>query len=161
MISELINYWSKVEPSQNAYKILSERYLLKKPDGTFIETKWKDVCRRVARVVASAELLNNPNIQELSDFEKLEHVKEWEETFFYLLKSRIFIPNSPTLFNAGMGVPQELLWKPIEQMTLEDYNTILSTRNHLHMLSACFVVPVEDSIDGIFESFHCTNCINF
>ncbi len=152
MISELVNYWSKVELSQNAYKILSERYFLKRTDGSFIETKWEDVCRRVARVVASAELLNNPNIQELPDAKKLANVREWEETFYYLLKSRIFIPNSPTLFNAGMGVPHELLWKPIEQMTLEDYNTILSTRNHLHMLSACFVVPVEDSIDGIFEA---------
>jgi ribonucleoside-diphosphate reductase alpha chain len=151
-LNKFIDYWKNIEPSKNAYKILSERYFLKTPSGEYLETKWSDICRRVARVIATAELVNNPAIESKSDSEKLDEVKFWEETFYNFLLSRIFIPNSPTLFNAGMGVRHELLWKPIEQMTLEDYWEIYNSRNHLHMLSACFVVPVEDSIEGIFDA---------
>lgn len=151
-LMKVIDYWKNVEPSKNAYKILSERYFLKTPSGDYLETKWDDICRRVARVIATAELVNNPALKEKSPNEQLDEVKFWESLFFDFLKSRIFIPNSPTLFNSGMGVRHELLWKPIEDMTLEDYWEIYNNRNHLHMLSACFVVPVEDSIEGIFEA---------
>ncbi|ODN31414.1 adenosylcobalamin-dependent ribonucleoside-diphosphate reductase [Fervidobacterium thailandense] len=151
-LDRFINKWVQVEPSKNAYKILSERYFLKTPDGECLEKSWSDIARRVARVVATAELVNNPELASKSDAEKLEELKYWEEKFYNFLLSRIFIPNSPTLFNAGMGVRHELLWKPIEQMSLEDYWEIYNSRNHLHMLSACFVVPVEDSIEGIFEA---------
>ncbi|QAV32601.1 ribonucleoside-diphosphate reductase class II [Fervidobacterium changbaicum] len=151
-LEKFIGYWKGVEPSKNAYKILSERYFLKTPAGEYLENKWSDICRRVARVIATAELVNNPAMQGKSEGEKLDEVKFWEETFYNFLLSRIFVPNSPTLFNAGMGVRHELLWKPIEEMTLEDYWEIYNTRNHLHMLSACFVVPVEDSIEGIFDA---------
>ncbi|QTA38342.1 adenosylcobalamin-dependent ribonucleoside-diphosphate reductase [Thermosipho ferrireducens] len=152
MYSEVVQTWKNVEPSKNAYKILSERYFVKDLDGTYLENTWADVCRRVARVISTAELVNDPAMLNLSDAEKLDRIKEWEVSFYELLKSRIFIPNSPTLFNAGMGVKKELLWKPLENMSLNDYWEIYNTRNHLHMLSACFVVPVEDSIDGIFEA---------
>ncbi|MGJ8453709.1 adenosylcobalamin-dependent ribonucleoside-diphosphate reductase [Pseudothermotoga sp. U03pept] len=152
MYSDLIQRYKEIVPSENATKILKERYLIKAPDGQFLENSWHDVARRVARVIATAELLNNPNFEQFSSTQKLEFVKSLEEEFFNLLASRIFIPNSPTLFNAGMGVEHNLLYKPIEQMTLEDYERIVSSRNHLHMLSACFVVPVEDSIDGIFTA---------
>lgn len=151
-LDRFINKWVHVEPSKNAYKILSERYFLKTPEGEYLEKSWSDIARRVARVVATAELVNNPELASKSDVEKLEELKYWEEKFYNFLLSRIFIPNSPTLFNAGMGVRYELLWKPIEQMKLEDYWEIYNSRNHLHMLSACFVVPVEDSIEGIFEA---------
>jgi ribonucleoside-diphosphate reductase alpha chain len=106
----------------------------------------------VARVIAAAELLNNPRLQQLTAGERLDHIKSWEEAFYELVSSRIFIPNSPTLFNAGMGVDFELLYKPLENVKLEDYEKIIQQRNHLHMLSACFIVPVEDSIDGIFTA---------
>lgn len=152
MYEDIIKRWLDVEPSKNAYKILSERYFIKDISGNFLENKWEDVCRRVARVVATSELVNNPQVKKMDDAKKLEVIKETEETFFKMLKARIFIPNSPTLFNAGMGVRHELLWKPIENMTLSDYQEIYNTRNHLHMLSACFVVPVDDSINGIFEA---------
>lgn len=147
-LSDLISKWIDVEPSKNAQIILRDRYFMKDLDGNYLETKWEDVARRVARVVATAELLN-PSYKKN---EKLDRIKEWEDTFFRVLKARIFIPNSPTLFNAGLGVKHDLLWKPIDQMTLEDYEEIYRSRNHLHMLSACFVVPVGDSIEEIFEA---------
>ncbi|HCZ05970.1 MAG: ribonucleoside-diphosphate reductase alpha chain [Thermotogota bacterium] len=148
---EIVNRWINVEPSENAERILKQRYYWRDREENYLETKWEDVSRRVSRVVASGEL-RNPSIQDKSDAEKLEFIKNWEEAFYEMLKSRIFIPNSPTLFNAGLGVDYSLLWKPIEQMSLKDYETIFKSRNHLHMLSACFVVPVEDSIEGIFEA---------
>ncbi|MCD6545292.1 MAG: adenosylcobalamin-dependent ribonucleoside-diphosphate reductase [Thermotogae bacterium] len=150
--NRVIEEWIDVEPSSNATKILRERYFWKDIDGSYIEKEWKDVCRRVARVVATAELYNNPSIKTLKDSEKLEKVKFWENEFYKLLASRVFIPNSPTLFNAGIGADAELLHKPIENMKIEDYQKIFTSRNHLHMLSACFVVPVPDSIDGIFQA---------
>lgn len=152
MYSDLIQRYKNITPSDNAMKILKERYFIKTPDGELLENSWEDVARRVSRVVAAAELINNPQLEKLSANQKLEFVKDLEEKFFDLMASRIFIPNSPTLFNAGMGVDYKLLYKPFEQMTLEDYEKILNSRNHLHMLSACFVVPVEDSIDGIFTA---------
>ncbi|HBT40141.1 MAG: Ribonucleoside-diphosphate reductase [Thermotoga sp. 50_1627] len=149
---ELVKKWQNVPPSQNAEKILRERYYLKNREGEYLENSWSELSRRVARVIAAAELLNNPHLQQLTPAERLDHIKSWEETFYELISSRIFIPNSPTLFNAGMGVDFELLYKPLESMKLEDYEKIVQQRNHLHMLSACFVVPVDDSIDGIFTA---------
>lgn len=151
-LRDIINSYKQIQPSENAEKILKERYYWRSVDGEYLENKWQDICRRVARAVASAELVNNPQFEKFSDSQKLDFLQYTETVFFDLLASRVFIPNSPTLFNAGLGVPQQLLWKPIEQMTLEDYETIYKTRNHLHMLAACFVVPVEDSIEGIFEA---------
>ena len=150
--NDVLERWYNVEPSKNATRILRERYFWKDTDGNYIENSWEEVSRRVARVIAVGELYNNPRMESLSDFEKLEEVRKWEETFFKLLKARLFLPNSPTLFNAGIGVDYELLYKPVESMTLEDYRRIYELRNHLHMLSACFVVPVDDSIEGIFEA---------
>ena len=66
-LSALVNHWSHVDPSMNAYKILTERYFLKTPEGEFLEKEWSDVCRRVARVVATAELVNNPSLQDATD----------------------------------------------------------------------------------------------
>ncbi len=147
-----VQKWAKIQPSDNAEKILKERYYLKDQEGNYIENSWSDVCRRVARVVATAELVNNPELDDLTNVQKAEFLKEIEQQFYYLMLSRVFIPNSPTLFNAGSGVELELLYKPVEQMTFEDYQQVFKQRNYLHMLSACFVVPIEDSIDGIFEA---------
>ncbi|AEH50274.1 adenosylcobalamin-dependent ribonucleoside-diphosphate reductase [Pseudothermotoga thermarum] len=152
MYRQLIERYKQKPLSENALKILKERYFFKKPSGEFVENSWFDVCRRVARVVAAAELINNPRLEKMTAAEKLDFVRQVESDFFDLLASRIFLPNSPTLFNAGIGADYELLYKPLEQMKLEDYQKILDSRNHLHMLSACFVVPVEDSIEGIFNA---------
>ncbi len=143
MLSNIIEKFSEIQPSDNAKNILKERYFWKNQSGEFIENSWSDVSRRVARITATAEILYSKNIDD---------IKKWEETFYSILNARLFIPNSPTLFNAGVGVEEELLRKPIEQMTLEDYEEVYKTRNHLHMLSACFVVPVDDSIEGIFDA---------
>ncbi|MBA4336234.1 ribonucleoside-diphosphate reductase, adenosylcobalamin-dependent [bacterium] len=98
--------------STNALKVLEKRYLLKDDQGNALETP-EDMLRRVSRAVASAEKNYGGN----------EH--ETEEKFFEMIKELEFLPNSPTLMNAGTEIGQ---------------------------LSACFVLPVEDSMEGIFES---------
>ena len=100
--------------SQNAQYILEKRYLLKDSQGLVIETPG-EMCRRVARAVASAELKYDPKAD----------IKKWEDAFCRLMLDLEFSPNSSTLLNAGRESGQ---------------------------LSACFVLPVNDSLDSILET---------
>src|SRR3989338_4886140 len=102
---------TKISP--NALKVLRERYLLKNPEGDVVETP-DQLFRRVARNIALADQ-NYGN----SDIEKTE------KEFYELMASRDFLPNTPTLMNAGAQLQQ---------------------------LSACFVLPIEDSMESIFET---------
>ena len=89
------------------------RYLRKDSHGKVIETP-EQMFRRVARHIASAEKKYGAD---------KKRVKELEEIFFKIMTEFKFLPNSPTLMNAGRRLGQ---------------------------LAACFVLPVEDSMDGIF-----------
>lgn len=103
-----------MELSQNALKVLEARYLRRDSERRIIETP-EDLFQRVAKGVAYAELLSG----------KPKDVDYWEEEFFKILTSLDFLPNSPTLMNAGTPLGQ---------------------------LSACFVLPVEDTMEDIFEA---------
>jgi len=105
----------RVSLSQNAIKVLEKRYLTRNEEGEIIETP-EELFLRVARHVATADLLYGKTPQE---------VAELTQEFYDLMTSLYFLPNSPTLMNAG---------KPLGQ------------------LSACFVIPVEDSMESIFEA---------
>jgi ribonucleoside-diphosphate reductase alpha chain len=100
------------ELSENARRVLQARYLLRDGTGRTLED-WEGLCRRVARAVAEAEAALGGEAGPA------------EEAFFQALHRREFLPNSPTLMNAG---------------------------TYLGQLSACFVLPVEDSLDSIFEA---------
>ncbi|HEY9069480.1 MAG TPA: vitamin B12-dependent ribonucleotide reductase [Candidatus Ozemobacteraceae bacterium] len=104
---------TKISP--NAQKVLAKRYLTRGPDGQPLETV-EQLFHRVAKAIASAEE-HFPGSPYKTD--------QLESLFFDLMTSLDFLPNSPTLMNAG---------KPLGQ------------------LSACFVLPVEDSMDGIFDA---------
>jgi ribonucleoside-diphosphate reductase alpha chain len=98
----------------NTVLVLKQRYLLKDDNQNVIETP-RELFQRVARTVSAAE----------ASFKSRKSREEVEEKFYRMMTSLEFIPNSPTLMNAGTSLGQ---------------------------LSACFVLPVEDSMDGIFES---------
>ena len=98
--------------SENARVILEQRYLRKDSEGNAIETP-EELFRRVARAVAQGES---------NDLESL-----WENRFYKLLTSMRFLPNSPTLVNAGTG---------------------------RGCLSACFVVTPDDNMESIMEVAH-------
>ncbi len=93
---------------EDATRILQKRYLLKGQDGRVVETP-EEMLRRVARTVVAVE----------------QDKAYWEERFYTLMAAKRFLPNSPTLANAGRPKGQ---------------------------LAACFVLPVPDSIEGIFET---------
>jgi len=135
------------EVSKNAEFILSDRMYLKR-DNQPVESSWHDIARRVARYVATAEVGDDVYGGE----KLLNKIKEKESIYFELLNKMIFIPNSPTLFNAGEAMPIEWFRKSIDEMSLEDYKQIYNSRSKHNMLSACFVhYTEEDSMDGIFQ----------
>ena len=79
--------------SENAERVLRARYLKKDETGKVTESP-EELFRRVAKAVADAEQLYDSDPQRRS---------EWEQRFYSLMASRRFMPNSPTLMNAGLG----------------------------------------------------------
>ncbi|OQW98770.1 MAG: ribonucleoside-diphosphate reductase, adenosylcobalamin-dependent [Desulfobacteraceae bacterium A6] len=112
----------KIPLSNNAGIILEKRYLKKDKDGKATETP-KDMFTRVAKHIASADSL----------FDSPFDVEKTEKKFLSLLTNLLFLPNSPTLMNAGRRLGQ---------------------------LAACFVLPIEDSMDSIFETLKHTAMIH-
>lgn len=112
----------KAKLSDNARIVLEKRYLKKDDTGAVIEQP-EDMFFRVAQSIAEAEKSFNPDA----------NIDIWTEKFYNLITDLDFLPNSPTLMNAGRELGQ---------------------------LSACFVLPVGDSMDEIFESVKNTALIH-
>ncbi|AHY47573.1 ribonucleoside-diphosphate reductase, adenosylcobalamin-dependent [Rubrobacter radiotolerans] len=107
-----------IDLSENAKAVLAKRYLKKNEQGEVLEAPI-DMFRRVASNIAEGEYKFREGDEARALYE------EWNEKFLQMMLSRKFMPNSPTLMNAG---------------------------RELQQLSACFVLPVEDSIDGIYDT---------
>lgn len=109
--------------SENAIKVLEKRYLKRDKDGNCTEAP-SDMFKRVAETIAKGDL----------NFGKSqEEVNQLSKRFYDAITHRFFMPNSPTLMNAGRELGQ---------------------------LAACFVLPVEDSLEGIFETIKNTALIH-
>lgn len=100
--------------SPNSAVVFEKRFLLRDVDQGIVETP-EGLFRRVSKAVAGAE----------SRFETAEMQDDLESAFYALMASFDFLPNSPTLMNAGTSMGQ---------------------------LSACFVLPVEDNLISIFDT---------
>jgi ribonucleoside-diphosphate reductase alpha chain len=108
--------------SPNARRSLEARYLIKDPGGKPVEGPG-EMFRRVASVIAGVEKSYGANENEIESL---------SSEFYRAMTHTLFLPNSPTLMNAGRS---------------------------LGMLSACFVLPVQDSVEGIFDSIKHTALI--
>lgn len=106
--------------NQNARVVLEGRYLRKNESGDIVETP-ADMFRRVARAVAAPEYANG----------LVEDARDWEEKFYEVMAKLEFVPNSPTLMNAG-----------IHRADGQGSGT----------LSACFVMGLDDHMDGIMTT---------
>ncbi|MGA1862820.1 vitamin B12-dependent ribonucleotide reductase [Deferribacter thermophilus] len=119
-IYELLDEEPKLTP--NALTVLRKRYLKKNEKGEIVETP-KGMFQRVAMNIALADL----------NYDKNADIEKTAKEFFDIMVSLKFLPNSPTLMNAG---------------------------KELQQLSACFVLPVEDSLDKIFDAVKYTALIH-
>ena len=121
----LIDKDTKIKLTPNAVKVLESRYLRKDENGKIVETPSK-MFRRVAQNIASAEKVYKPHVSD-------DEIFEIGAKFYKMMANLEFLPNSPTLMNAGA---------PLQQ------------------LSGCFVLPVEDSMESIFEAVKNTALIH-
>jgi len=115
-IKAMLGVEDELKLPTNALLILAARYLRKDVNGKIIESTGQ-MFRRVAKAIAEVERMYGKDE---------EYIKSLEEEFYRMMTNLEFLPNSPTLMNAG--VPDGL------------------------NLSACFVIPVEDSIESIFDA---------
>ncbi|MFH1786724.1 MAG: vitamin B12-dependent ribonucleotide reductase [archaeon] len=118
----LLGVEDDVKLSYNAVKVLENRYLKKDENRNVIETP-SEMFRRVASNIAKADRI----------YHKKANLKKAEEEFYNMMVNLEFMPNSPTLMNAGTDIQQ---------------------------LSACFVLPVEDNMESIFETLKNTAIIH-
>ncbi|AFS79349.1 ribonucleoside-diphosphate reductase NrdZ [Gottschalkia acidurici 9a] len=99
---------------ENSITVLENRYLTRDEKGNLIETP-EQLFRRVAKYIASGDKIYN----------KEPNIEKTEEEFYNMMANLEFMPNSPTLMNAGKELGQ---------------------------LSACFVLPIGDSMEEIFDA---------
>jgi ribonucleoside-diphosphate reductase alpha chain len=111
-----------IKLTENALKVLEKRYLKRDKAGKPTEQP-EQLFRRVARAIAAAELIYDPKAD----------VTRWENEFYGAMVNLNFLPNSPTLMNAGRELGQ---------------------------LSACFVLPIDDSMESIFDAVKYTALIH-
>jgi len=112
-----------IDLAQNSLKVLERRYLKKDDNGKVMETP-EELFWRVALAIAETEKLYGA---------KDKKIEELAQNFYSFMSKFEFLPNSPTLMNAGRALGQ---------------------------LSACFVLPIEDSMESIFDAVKNTALIH-
>jgi ribonucleoside-diphosphate reductase alpha chain len=106
---------AKLQLSENSMTVLRRRYLAKDDQGRVIETP-ENLFARVAKAIAEPDMKFGATVEE---------AEAQANTFYNMMAELEFMPNSPTLMNAG---------RPLGQ------------------LSACFVIPIDDTMESIFDA---------
>ena len=146
----------KVEIIPNVQELLENRYFVNLFNGK--ETKYEQLCRRVSRVIAATEISHahsNTDIEIDDNDLLLTQIRNIEKSIYTDMINGNFLFNSPCLFSAGTGFSAtengHLLYD--DEITLDDYRKIYeNSHNKNQMLFACFVIGIEDSIEGIFDA---------
>lgn len=134
----------KPEITENIQNILSMRYFAELPDGTKEQT-YEQMCQRVSRIVASTDFNTEKN--------NIDEVRKIEKAIYNDMYSQKFLFNSPCLFNAGVGLTKNSEYSHyIYDKVIDNYDIIKNNFCDTQMLFACFVIPVPDSLDAIFDS---------
>ena len=120
--TEVGSDWPEPKISENSRMVLERRYLKKDDKGRPIETP-KDMFMRVAKTIAAAD----------KTYDKKANIDELAKRFYQMMANFEFMPNSPTLMNAGRDLGQ---------------------------LSGCFVLPIGDSMEEIFDAVKYTALIH-
>lgn len=119
---KMLGIYDDTKININALKVLEHRYLLKNESGNIIETP-SELFMRVAKAIAKQDIKYDENAD----------IEETKKIFYEMMKNLEFLPNSPTLMNAGTELGQ---------------------------LSACFVLPIGDSMEEIFDAVKNTAIIH-
>ena len=146
----------EVEIIPNVQELLENRYFVNLFNGK--ETKYEQLCRRVSRVIAATEISHahlNTDIEMDDNDLLLTQIRNIEKSIYTDMINGNFLFNSPCLFSAGTGFSAtengHLLYD--DEITLDDYRKIYeNSHNKNQMLFACFVIGIEDSIEGIFDA---------
>ena len=150
-IKESNSKYPAKELSDNAKRILESRYLINRYDSTIKgvrkENSFEEKCRRVSRVLAATESIYS---------EDISWIQKLEANIYDDMLHRRFMFNSPALFNLGIDMTiVPLLARLIyDEPTIDiyDYREIYQDHTEFQMAFACFVIPVDDSIIGIYDS---------
>lgn len=133
----------------NASEILKMRYFMKFKND-IEETRFSQLCRRVARVISANEYEYKDRFNDKSDEEFLNRVRNIDTSIYNDMMSHRFLFNSPALFSAGCGLNADNLYN--DEPSEKNYKYIVNNTTPNQMMFACFTLEVPDSLDGIFDS---------